>query len=778
MSRSTSSSLARWAVAIVALALGGAGSAPGEVAVESSPPGKRRESAAETRERPAFLASITVTATRGERAVDEVAATVTVIEAQEIERALLVDSAQLVRWIPGVYASRADPRYGAGGFNIRGVGGNRVRTTVDGIETLEEFEFGHFTVPAFGADLAAIDSVEILSGGASSLYGSDALGGVVSFQTRGPAALLGDRSLHLGARIAWDGATDGLGAGVSWAQRAGSWRFSLSADRRDASEVRNRGDVGEVGPARTLPDPLETDSTQLVAKAVVDLSPASSLELALESYDRTTRTELLSQHESLDLAAIIGFPPGVVYQVDKTSSTATDQQRRLRFSLEQNLQTDGPMGAILWRLFQQSGETEQRTRELRSTEFGGTFLGPVTESELERDGLLRFEQESFGGEIQFATPVGGAASPHLLTFGLTAGLDRFDQLRDRQERDTESDEPIPPTDGLAYPTKYFPESDVAELGAYVQAELDLGGGRVALVPGVRFDLYDLDADRNDPIYQAGNPDTPEPVDVTSSALSPRIGSVWSLGSGLSAHGQYSRGFRSPPYSAVNSGFTHFAGGITRLPNPDLEAETSDGVELGLRGSYRNGGFAVAAFRTDFDNFIELVALGFNPATGLIEFQHRNIARARISGLEFSGELALGPRWSARAAWAWIEGDDRTRDQPLNSIPPSELVVGLRHVGSGGRWGMEAVGRFSAGKSASRVDDTVIEPFRPPSFATADLTGWLELGDRLALQLGLFNLFDEKYWEWPAVLGRAEDDAGLDRYTSPGTTASAALQFRW
>ena len=47
----------------------------------------------------------------------------------------------------------------------------------------------------------------------------------------------------------------------------------------------------------------------------------------------------------------------------------------------------------------------------------------------------------------------------------------------------------------------------------------------------------------------------------------------------------SHGFRTPPYSEVNQGFTNLAFGYTALPNPDLKPESSDTVELGLRGTF-------------------------------------------------------------------------------------------------------------------------------------------------------------------------------------------------
>ena len=60
-------------------------------------------------------------------------------------------------------------------------------TQVDGVPTIDEYNFGAFmTARRDFVDVDALKTVEIVRGPASSLYGSDALGGVVSFLTKDP----------------------------------------------------------------------------------------------------------------------------------------------------------------------------------------------------------------------------------------------------------------------------------------------------------------------------------------------------------------------------------------------------------------------------------------------------------------------------------------------------------------------------------------------------------------------------------------------------------------
>src|SRR5688572_29936395 len=136
---------------------------------------------------PRFFDAVTVSATLSPASVRETPGTVSVVDAATIDRRLMTTVADLVAFEPGVYVETTVNRIGLNGFNIRGIGGNRVLTQVDGVDTSEQFDFGPFNVHQFALDLDALKTAEIVRSAGSSLYGSDALGGVVSFFTRDPS---------------------------------------------------------------------------------------------------------------------------------------------------------------------------------------------------------------------------------------------------------------------------------------------------------------------------------------------------------------------------------------------------------------------------------------------------------------------------------------------------------------------------------------------------------------------------------------------------------------
>ena len=152
------------------------------------PPAGEAETTESTDEEPkTFLDEITVTATLSPSPVRDTPGVVSVIDGDTIGDRMIENFADLVKFEPGVYVENDVTRLGLNGFNIRGVGGNRVMTQIDGVQTSEQFAFGPFSVHQPGLDVDTLRSVEIVRSANSALYGSDALGGVVSLFTKDPA---------------------------------------------------------------------------------------------------------------------------------------------------------------------------------------------------------------------------------------------------------------------------------------------------------------------------------------------------------------------------------------------------------------------------------------------------------------------------------------------------------------------------------------------------------------------------------------------------------------
>ncbi len=165
-----------------------------------------------------FLDEIVVTATRTPIAVDSSLAATTVINRETIEHSQASDLLALLDQQVGLNLSRTGGEGKSSAVFVRGAAGKHVLVLVDGVRagsaTTGEYDWNAMSP-------AQIERIEIVRGPLSSLYGSDAIGGVIQIFTRraaGPGV-----KLTLGSRN-----TRGLDVSLGGGE---VWRYSLEAGR-------------------------------------------------------------------------------------------------------------------------------------------------------------------------------------------------------------------------------------------------------------------------------------------------------------------------------------------------------------------------------------------------------------------------------------------------------------------------------------------------------------------------------------------------------------------
>ena len=126
--------------------------------------------------------TIVVTASRSGGAVpiDQLGASITVLDAEALDKRQTRIVSDVLRDVPGVAVSRTGGIGGLTQVRLRGSEGNHVLVLIDGIKASDPFQ-GEFDFGTLIADPAA--RIEVLRGQQSSLYGSDAIGGVIQYIT-------------------------------------------------------------------------------------------------------------------------------------------------------------------------------------------------------------------------------------------------------------------------------------------------------------------------------------------------------------------------------------------------------------------------------------------------------------------------------------------------------------------------------------------------------------------------------------------------------------------
>ncbi|MGH8437211.1 MAG: TonB-dependent hemoglobin/transferrin/lactoferrin family receptor, partial [Pseudomonas sp.] len=699
--------------------------------------------------------TITVTATRSKQALDKVPNTVSVQTERDIDQKNIKDIKDLVRYEPGVSVGGSGSRFGLSGFTIRGISGNRILTQVDGVGVPDAFNFGPFMDARRNyIDLDSVKQVEIIRGPASSLYGSDAIGGAVSFLTKDAADYLeeGDDA-YARLKTGYDGADDSWLRSSTLAGRQGQVDGLLHIGRRDGQAVDSFGGRSSIGLAREEANPQDYAAQNLLVKGGWNYHGNDRLQLTYERLEDEADTKILSEYSNT--AAI-------------RTSDARDSTDRERVSLQHQFEINTLVAdSVDWQLSYQDSQIRQQTFQQRFS--GGTFR------DRSRDSNYQEQLWALNAKLDklFQT---GAANHHLIYGVDLKRLDSSD-LRTGGEVFASNGLPAPPAFGAeTFPLSDFPDPTTNEYALFVQDSIEIG--RWTLLPGLRYDYYELKPDVTQE-YLNSKPIDKNPSNFNDHALSPKFGVTYRVDDLHSVYGQYAAGFKSPDAVDIFGEFVNSAMGYQTIANTDLKPETSNSFEIGLRGKYQVGSLSLALFYNRYKDFIDSVTIPDPTGAGLLTYQAQNLSKVTIRGAEAKGELFLeqfglpsGTRMQGAIAYA--RGRNEDNGAPINSVDPLKAVFGLGYAAPSGQFGGDLAWTLVAAKE--RVDQSqnaalrIGEQFETPGYGTLDLNGWWQVSEQFSLNAGLFNLTDKEYWQWGDVQGLDSNSPSLGRFTQTGRHA--------
>ncbi|WFM72527.1 TonB-dependent receptor [Halomonas sp. CKK8] len=187
----------------------------------------------------------------------------------------------------------------------------------------------------------------------------------------------------------------------------------------------------------------------------------------------------------------------------------------------------------------------------------------------------------------------------------------------------------------------------------------------------------------------------------------------------SLRASFGTAFRAPTFNEL---YFPFVGSS----NPDLEAETSETVELGMRGQYDAWFWDLTAYRTEVEDLIALDA-SFRPV---------NVNEARIRG----AELTVGAEfdgWTLATALTYTDPEDRDTGNRLARRATQGLRLDIDRE----------LGEWSLGASwiaqNHRYNDSANEQ-RLPGYGIVNLRAGWEFAPMWSLRATVENLTDKEY----------------------------------
>ena len=695
------------------------------------------------------------------RKVQDVIGAVSVINSNTIDRQLAHDIADILRYEAGINMINSGSRFGDSSIAIRGISGNRVVTEIDGVPVAEQFNVGEYSNSGRNyLDPELIKQVEILRGPASSTYGSDAIGGVVSFVTKKPNDLLSetDKEFYVGLKTGYYSIDNSklisfntaFGNDTSSALISASYRKGNELDRNLTADIRS--------------DMQDNETKSLLAKYYFSISDTQELSITYDYFKREADSDLQS------LLGIGRFSTTV-------NLLADDETSRENIAINYDFVLDSAWleGGVI-RLYDQSSDTVQLTEEYRNSR--------GTNYRYDRD--FYFQQDVQGLRLNFYTRVNLSSSTHQIGYGLEYSKTDIIEYRDGLQTDIDTGDSTNVVLSENFPLRDFPISKITELGIYFNDEIAIDGTNFTIIPAIRYDKYEL-SPYKDSMYLEDNPDQTV-VFINEESFSPKLGVVYQLNNNSQLYGQYVKGFRAPPFEDANIGLDIPLMKMRAIPNPNLKSEKTDGYEVGYNLTTDHHKVDIVGFYNNYDDFIQTkVNLGFNPVLGRIIFQSQNIDNARIYGAELGykyndqGLFSTNDSYSAYASIFVSKGENRDTDQAINEIEPNHAFMGFEWLNSDESVSVAFHANLVAGKSDiddENADDSEQKLASTAGYATFDVIANYHVNKQLTVAAAINNLTDKQYWLWSDVNGLAASDPLLTTMAAPGLNGSLQFKYTW
>ncbi len=585
-------------------------------------------------------------------------------------------------------------------------------------------------------DTSNIETIEVLKGPGSALYGRGEPGGTINVVTKKPQF---EKDGYINASI----------GNYSTRRVEADYTNKLS----DSVAFRINGAYKDAGSFR---DTIETKKLDLTPSLLFVLSDKTSLNYELEILDQETPFDrgivaIDLDPKVVDVETFYGEP-----QDGPIKIKATGHQFLLQHDLDSGWSVLGGLGYRKSSFEGLSSETElSGSRQILTRESiqETNGVGPNEYVNRQRRGR-DYDATDLSGRIELTgTFETGSTKHHFL-----AGMDAYDYELDVVQLRWRDDWPTStyfvdlnnPVYGQAQDQVLGPNTDRLEtqeaFGFYMQDQIDVSDQWKVLL-GLRYDDFSQEVTnrKNDPATVSKSEET---------ALSPRFGVTYEASDNVSVYASYAEGFR-PNSGADASGNT-------------FDPEESKSYELGMKISSMDGRLntTIALFKMEKSNILTADPVNAGESAALGE--------AESEGLEIDITGELSDSVDMVFSYAYVDAGTSTDlynfDWAVNLPAGSELVnvpensANLMLTKQFNINGADASLGFTINYVDDRLGETIDPTYRLPEYTLVNLFGSYQLNDQVKLTMNIDNLFDEKhyvssYHKW---------------WTTPGTPTSYVM----
>jgi len=685
---------------------------------------------------------LVVSGSRTEKPLKDVAGSISVVTAEDIENQQVADMNQLFKYDPSVEVTGSTG--GAQNFIVRGMGGDRVLMIKDGMRMNEGYGANGLNdiVGRGFIETDTLKQVEVAKGAASSLYGSDALGGIVVFSTKDASDYLEDgEKVATSIKTGYQQANKQAYIGGNVAFITGDIEHVFNVTARDGEEAQN---FNETRPS------LDISSENFFYKGKFNLSETDFIRLSAEKWNQEVKGD--SADSLLDYFR--GLPG---YNI--VTENSTSEKDNTSFQLGYHSETKTALYDLL-NVSLYKNETEQTDVEYAQLDINANFGFPLIEiRDMWKTSV--YTQDTVGFLSNASKQIN---EQHTLGYGLD--IEKSESTRNEVKLYSVEGTPKP---GYPQETDKFPTTEVFRAGLFVNDEISLMDGQLTVTPGLRFDMYKMDP--NGALKEDGTPYR----EFDENNVSFNVGGLYQLDENTSLFAQYGQGFKVPAYDLAYINHDNSLYGYKIVPSDDLSPEKSDTFELGLRGTNGDFSYSAAIFYNKFDDFLAVELAGteqvVNRYTGetspVFVYKYANIDAVTIKGAEFAAQYYVNDKVSVYANAAYQDGKNDENDEYITSISPLSGVAGISYEND--EWTAQLVMNWAA-----RMDKVNEGNAEVAGYGVFDVLVNYQVTDGIKLNFALNNLTDKEYVRYANAAGHAES-SDLDYLTEQGRNASVNLK---
>lgn len=738
------------------------------------------------------LDAIVVTASGFEQKIVHAPASISVITPEDLARRPYITLLDAVRDLEGVDVGETRDKTGQGTVSMRGMGPDYTLILING---RRQNNHGDIYPNSFGGNqfnhippLDAIERIEVIRGPMSTLYGADAMGGVINIITRKSLDAWAG-SLTLGRSFETDDAygddstadfnlTGPLVRGkLDLAVRGSRYRRQASnpvyGDVTDpAGEAHSRA-LGFGGGGKTVDNTNRAGGISLTWTPTGRQSLTLDLDTSRQEYDNRIR---------INDEGVEEYPVGTVDNHGAMLRIGNNGRIEPRAGYAPTQEFTRDSWAITHEGSWAFGNSQVSLAYVETDNAGRTLPFTVAERQ-QLQQLWNAACTRMGGSVGGS----GYCAP-----GAAIGFRNANAWNNQSEAQK-----------LAIMQAHLTEEEYQRLLAFLprprrtlesaqytlDAKLDIpfqaGGEHVAVVGAqvVRGELTDgvfgMEAGRpggkqEHNMYSLFAEDTWKPVEalaltggiryddheVFGSHVSPRLYAVYTLSDTWTLKGGASTGFKTPKTTQLYDGVVGFGGQGTSpmFGNPDLQPETSTTYELAVYWQHPDGhNFNATVFRNTFDDKIasqpcgpglalacagtgQYAELGYANSTRTV-----NIDKVVIQGAELAGRWQIGPAFALRGNYTYTDSEQRSGAQA--GLP---LGQSARHMANATfEWqASDRLDLFLAAESRAKryrgLHAITGQPLYFRDYTVLHLGGSYRISDNLTVNARINNLLDRDF----------------------------------